>query len=298
MAASGSGRPVALAAFGCAALLLSLAARADDAEWQPCETAASSTGICVSCFATTANRQRVLSGADSLFNRAAAPQFDAFDPDTPGASAGLNFEHIIAGHASPHNNFTPRHASTCSSSRWRGRTVRLVREAADDPWKMSSTMTYTLLAPYYVDLDFRCRAHDPTLFGRRGYAVLFFANYMNDMEQVALNFLGRQGERTIGEWIAGRRAGKEHADYNGGGTYRARRCPAARIRRGPQLQAQLVELRSAPIHAAVLFGRVAHGMVLILMFDKASTPSDEIRFSLFKFKLDRFPRPGAAIGST
>ena len=32
-------------------------------------------------------------------------------------------------------------------------------------------------------------------------------------------------------------------------------------------------------------------MVLILMFDRTYTPDDEIRFSLFKFKVPRHPRP-------
>ena len=32
-------------------------------------------------------------------------------------------------------------------------------------------------------------------------------------------------------------------------------------------------------------------MTLIMMFDRTATPSDEIRFSLFKFKLAKFPRP-------
>ena len=39
----------------------------------------------------------VLSGIQTLENRADAPGFDAFDPDARGASAGLNFEHIISG---------------------------------------------------------------------------------------------------------------------------------------------------------------------------------------------------------
>src|SRR5439155_8853506 len=39
------------------------------------------------------------------------------------------------------------------------------------------------------------------------------------------------------------------------------------------------------------YGRAAHDMVFIIMFDRAWTPRDEIRFSLFKFKLKRFPRP-------
>ena len=32
-------------------------------------------------------------------------------------------------------------------------------------------------------------------------------------------------------------------------------------------------------------------MVYLIMFDRMHSPADEIRFSLFKFKLDRFPRP-------
>src|SRR5882762_3276855 len=50
----------------------------------------------------------LLSGVDSLFNRVDAPDFDAFDPDDRGASAGLNFEHVICGHSNQANAFTPR----------------------------------------------------------------------------------------------------------------------------------------------------------------------------------------------
>src|SRR5712691_11157591 len=39
------------------------------------------------------------------------------------------------------------------------------------------------------------------------------------------------------------------------------------------------------------YGRAAHGMTFILMFDKMHTVEDEIRFSLFKFKVPRHPRP-------
>ena len=39
------------------------------------------------------------------------------------------------------------------------------------------------------------------------------------------------------------------------------------------------------------YGQAAHGMVLILMFDRMHSEQDEIRFSLFKFKLARRPRP-------
>ena len=39
------------------------------------------------------------------------------------------------------------------------------------------------------------------------------------------------------------------------------------------------------------YGRADHGMVLILMFDRMVSPEDEIRFSIFKFKVPRAPRP-------
>jgi hypothetical protein len=60
-----------------------------------------------------------------------------------------------------------------------------VRRRADDPWAVSSKLTYVVAKPHYIDVDLRCVPHDPALFGRRGYAVLLFANYMNDVEDVA-----------------------------------------------------------------------------------------------------------------
>ncbi|MGE3316640.1 MAG: hypothetical protein AB7O26_16100, partial [Planctomycetaceae bacterium] len=59
-------------------------------------------------FRDNSKSPEVLSGLDSLFHKSHAPNYDAFDPADRGASAGLNFEHIISGHKSPHNKFTPR----------------------------------------------------------------------------------------------------------------------------------------------------------------------------------------------
>jgi hypothetical protein len=50
----------------------------------------------------------VLSGVDCLFSQKDAPEFDAFDPADRGASAGLNFEHVISGHSNRFNAFSPR----------------------------------------------------------------------------------------------------------------------------------------------------------------------------------------------
>ena len=92
-----------------------------------------------------------LSGIDSLFNTTHAADYDAFDPDTGGASAGLNFEHIISGHPNPNNKFTPRHGPYTLHALPDGKSVVLTRRAEDSPWKVASTLTYTVREPYYID---------------------------------------------------------------------------------------------------------------------------------------------------
>jgi hypothetical protein len=119
---------------------------------------------------------KVLSGVDSLFHQKDAPGFDAFDPDAQGASAGLNFEHIISGHKNPNNAFTPRRGKFPLFALPDGRSAILVRKREDDPWAMSSTLKYMVTQPHFIDVDCRCTPHDKTLFGKRGYAILFFAN--------------------------------------------------------------------------------------------------------------------------
>ena len=67
-------------------------------------------------FRDNSRSPKVLSGLQSLFHLS-AKGFDAFDPDTRGASAGLNFEHIISGHRNSANKFTPRHGKYILRSR-------------------------------------------------------------------------------------------------------------------------------------------------------------------------------------
>ncbi|MBI3839190.1 MAG: hypothetical protein HY288_14820 [Planctomycetia bacterium] len=273
-----------------AVLLAACLARADDPTWHACETATVQHGELKVLFRDNSQSPRVLSGVDALFNRRHAADFDAFDPDSPGASAGLNFEHIIAGHRSPNNSFTPRHGKYDLSRTASAPAVRLVRAAEDDPWRMSSTLSYALLEPYYIDLDFRCRAHDPELFGERGYAVLFFANYMNDVAQVALNFLGKETPQADERWIAAD-APPGHADYNGGGTYRSLDAPPLEYDADHNFKLNLWSYDGPRFTRPFYYGRAAHDMTLIMMFDKSYNPRDEIRFSLFKFKIPKFPRP-------
>jgi hypothetical protein len=276
--------------FLVAILFWPLVVQADEPAWQACETATVEIGELSVLFRDNSQSPRVLSGADSLVNRVQAEGFDAFDPDSPGASAGLNFEHVISGHASPHNKFTPRHGRYTLERSTASPSVRLVRRAGDDPWQMDSKLTYTLREPRYVDLDFRCRAHDPKLFGNRGYAVLFFANYMNDVEQVALHFLGREGADGDEGWIAAD-VPPGHPHYNGGGTYRHVDAPPLEYDADHDFTLNLWSYDQPRFTRPFYYGRAARGMTLIMMFDKTYNQRDEIRFSLFKFKVPKFPRP-------
>ena len=147
-----------------------------------------------------------------------APGYDAYDPEAIGSSAGLNFEHIISGHKNQHNKFTPRHGRY-SLHRIDDRTVELRRRRQDSPWDVSSRLRYSVVAPHYVDFEFKCIPHDRSKFGDRGYAIFFWANYMNQVDDVALHFRGKESTDGPEKWIAGS-ASKRHPDYVGGGTYR------------------------------------------------------------------------------
>jgi hypothetical protein len=157
----------------------------------------------------------LLSGFGSLFNRADAPDFDAFDPDDRGASAGLNFEHVICGHANPANSFTPRRGRYELFKLADGHSATLVRKAEDDPWALPSTFKYSVDESNGIDFEFECRAHKKELFGKRGYAVLFFADYMNDVAEVALHFRGVPAPGAPEQWISAD-APPRPPDYNQG----------------------------------------------------------------------------------
>ncbi|MEW6157963.1 MAG: hypothetical protein AB1813_11055 [Verrucomicrobiota bacterium] len=231
---------------------------------------------------------RTLSGIDALFHRQAAG-FDAFDPESQGASAGLNFEHIICGHSNRFNAFTPRQGRY-ELFRTGSAAAKLVRHAEADPWQMESTFTYALHAPHAIDFEFACRTTNAALFGERGYAVLFFANYMNDVEDVAIHFRGVKGPGETEQWIRAE-APPGNADYNHGGTYRSLAAADLAFDAGHNFKLNLWSYDYPRFTQPFYYGRAAHGMVLILMFDRMHSVQDEIRFSLFKFKVPRRPRP-------
>lgn len=242
-------------------------------------------------FRDNSGSPKVLSGVDRLLHVVEAPDFDAFDPNDPGSSAGLNFEHVISGHADPANWFAPRHGTYRLHRGAETNSVVLVRKAEDDPWALASTMTYTVTAPQAIDFEFRCRCHDARRFGQRKYGVLFWANYMNDVDEVALHFRGVTGPGEKEQWLAAE-APAGPPDYVGGGTYR--HLAAAPLAYDPDhnLKLNLWSYEYPRFTVPCYYGLAAQGMTLILMFDRGWSAADEIRFSLFKFKVgDRVRRP-------
>jgi hypothetical protein len=270
--------------------LLAGATATPAADGPPVQTARIELGDLAALFRDNSDSPRVLSGVDELFNAREAPGFDAFDPDGAGASAGLNFEHIIAGHSNPANMFAPRHGRYDLRELPGGASVQLVRRAKDDPWKMDNTLTYTVVRPHYIDVDFRCTPRDASLFGRRGHAVLFFANYMNDVADVSLNFRGVETAVGDEKWIAVD-APPGHADYNGGGTYTSAGASPLEYDQDHNFKLNLWSYDYPRFVRPFYYGRAAHDMTFVLMFDRVHDDEDEIRFSLFKFKLPRAPRP-------
>jgi hypothetical protein len=232
----------------------------------------------------------ILSGIDALFNRKEAPDFDAFDPDTAGASAGLNFEHIIAGHENPNNAFAPRQGPYRLHRLRDGRSVVLARDRKDCPWDVSSTLRYTVVAPHAIGFEFRCVPHDATRFGSRRHAISFFANYMNDVAEVPIHFRGIDRAGGPEQWIAAD-APPGHPDWNQGGTYRSRDAADLAYDDGVKFRLNSWSYDYPRFTRPFYYGRAAHGMVFMLMFDRMHSAEDEIRFSPFKFKLPKHPRP-------
>jgi hypothetical protein len=236
-------------------------------------------------FLDNAQSPQILSGVDRLFHLASAAEFDAFDPHDPPASAGLNFEHIISGHSDPANWFAPRNGPYRLYRRSNPNSVVLMRRHDEDPWAMESSTTYTVTGPHYIDFEFTCRPHEARRFGDRRAAVFFWADYMNDVEDIALHFRGVSEPNGAEQWIAAD-APPGHPDYVGGGTYRHVKSPGFAYDSDHNFKLNLWSYEYPRFTQPFYFGRAAHGMTLMLMFDRTYTEEDEMRFSLFKFKVN------------
>jgi hypothetical protein len=186
--------------------------------------------------------------------------------------------------------FSPRKGKFELAALPDGKTVKLVRKREDDPWSVSSTLTYMVRKPHYIDVRFRCVPHDREVFGRRGYAILFFADYMNDVEDASIHFRGIDGANQPEKWIAAD-APRGHPDHNGGGNYRGESGADLAYDADHNFKLNSWTYDYPRFTKPFYYGRAGRGMTLILMFDTIRKSQDEIRFSLYKFKLPRRPRP-------
>lgn len=104
------------------------------------------------------------------------------------AVAGLNLEHIVTGEHLEDSKtfFEPRHAPM-SLTRLSDTEAEL-HQPPTPTFHVESWTRFKLSAPHYLDMSFRCVAHEPVF--PRGYLSLFWASYMNAPEDKSLYFLG------------------------------------------------------------------------------------------------------------
>ncbi len=120
-------------------------------------------------------------------------------------------------------------------------------------------------------------------------SIFFFANYMNDVEDVALNFLGIEQAGGREKWIAAD-APKGHPDWNCGGTYRHVKAAALEYDRDVDFKLNSWSYDYPRFTRPFYYGRAANGMVFILMFNKTFAQDDQIRSSHTLFSC-RNPQP-------
>jgi hypothetical protein len=151
-------------------------------------------------------------------------------------------------------------------------------------------MRLTVVKPNAIDFQFRCTPHDALRFGRRGYAIFFFANYMNDVDSPAIHFRGIDRADGPEKWIEAH-VPSGHPDWDHGGTYRAVDSAPLECDSDHQFTLNTWSYDYPRLALPFFYGRAGQGMVFLLMLDRAHTPLDEVRFSVFQFKLPQRPRP-------
>lgn len=102
--------------------------------------------------------------------------------------AGLNLEHIVTGEHLENGDtfFEPRRAPM--SLRQIDDDCAELHQPPTPTFHIESWTRFRLVAPHYLEMDFRCRAHEPVF--PRGYLSLFWASYINAPEDKSLYFPG------------------------------------------------------------------------------------------------------------
>ncbi len=117
---------------------------------------------------------------------------------------------------------------------------------------------------------------------------------MNEVKDAAIHFRGIAQPGGTERWISGD-VPKGHPDWNGGGTYRHVDAPPLAYDGDHNFKLNLWSYDTPRYTQPFYYGVAGHGMCLILMFDPAYTQRDEVRLSLFKFKLPRKTEAGLGL---
>jgi hypothetical protein len=113
---------------------------------------------------------------------------------------------------------------------------------------------------------------------------------MNDVVDVTLHFRGHESPHGKETWIRVD-APEGHPDWNRGGNYRALSADDLGCDDDVQFRLNTWSYEWPRIARPFYYGRAGRGMTMILMFDRLHSNRDQIRFSLYKFKLPRHARP-------
>jgi hypothetical protein len=107
--------------------------------------------------------------------------------------AGLNLEHIFDGHqdlqGDPAITFEPRRAPMTFTKI--SPTEAELHQPPTPTFKLESWTRLKLSAPHYIDMTFRCKAHQHVF--THGYIGLFWATYIDGPENKAIYFKDEKG---------------------------------------------------------------------------------------------------------
>ena len=107
------------------------------------------------------------------------------------AVAGLNYEHIVNGEEPPDSKtfFEPRNARMAFKEL--SDSEGELHQPPTPTYHVESWTRFKLVAPHYLDMSFRCVAHQHVF--PRGYMALFWASYMNAPLDKSMTIVGDEG---------------------------------------------------------------------------------------------------------
>ena len=180
------------------------------------------------------------------------------------AVAGFNLEHIFDGQTIDFGKetklfFEPRNAPM-ELKRLSDQGAEL-HQPPTPTFQLESWTAFTLRAPHYIDVDFRCRATQHVF--ERGYIGLFWASYINAPEDRGIYLRNKQGWQQFCTPVHNNQSTVVHEDNRFDLTF------------NPEHQDCLYKNLSPLKYSLPLFYGLFKNQTLLIMFDR----TDGVRFS-------------------